>query len=74
MLEHLVEDRSHLHYEVKHKNRTINPMKLRLQSTSMLKTTTCQFLRSISLLREVSGNTIPVGSSMMIEFSSLIID
>ena len=43
----------HLHYEVKHKNRTINPMKLRLQSTINVENDDMSnFYASISLTRE----------------------
>ncbi len=43
----------HLHYEVKHKNRTINPMKLRLQSTINVENQDMpNFYASISLTRE----------------------
>ena len=43
----------HLHYEVKHKNRTINPMKLRLQSTiNVEEQDMSNFYASISLARE----------------------
>ena len=43
----------HLHYEVKHKNRTINPMKLRLQSTINVEDQDmANFYASISLTRE----------------------
>ena len=43
----------HLHYEVKHKNRTINPMKLRLQSTTNVENDDMSnFYASISLTRE----------------------
>jgi hypothetical protein len=43
----------HLHYEVKHKNRTINPMKLRLQSTTNVENNDMSnFYASISLTRE----------------------
>jgi hypothetical protein len=43
----------HLHYEVKHKNRTINPMKLRLQSTiNVEEQDMSNFYANISLARE----------------------
>ncbi len=43
----------HLHYEVKHKNRTINPMKLRLQSTiNVEEKDMSNFYANISLARE----------------------
>ena len=43
----------HLHYEVKHKNRTINPMKLRLQPTiNVEEQDMSNFYASISLARE----------------------
>ena len=43
----------HLHYEVKHKNRTINPMKLRLQSTTNVEEKDMSnFYANISLARE----------------------
>ena len=43
----------HLHYEVKHKNRTINPMKLRLQSTINVENQDMpNFYANISLARE----------------------
>ena len=43
----------HLHYEVKHKNRTINPMKLRLQSTINVEDKDMSnFYTNISLARE----------------------
>tara|TARA_B100000035_G_scaffold303348_1_gene301846 strand:- start:606 stop:2156 length:1551 start_codon:yes stop_codon:yes gene_type:complete len=43
----------HLHYEVKHKNRTINPMKLRLQSTINVEDKDMSnFYANISLARE----------------------
>ena len=43
----------HLHYEVKHKNRTINPMKLRLQSTiNVEEQDMSNFYANISFARE----------------------
>ena len=43
----------HLHYEVRHKNRTINPMKLRLQSTiNVEEQDMSNFYANISLARE----------------------
>ncbi len=43
----------HLHYEVKHKNRTINPMKLRLQSSlNVEKLDMPNFYANVSLTRE----------------------
>ncbi len=43
----------HLHYEVKHKNRTINPMKLRLQSSANIENDDRpNFYANVSLTRE----------------------
>ncbi len=43
----------HLHYEVKHKNRTINPIKLKLESTvNVEEIDMSNFYASISLTRE----------------------
>ena len=43
----------HLHYEVKHKNRTINPIKLRLESTvNVEENDMSNFYANISLTRE----------------------
>ena len=43
----------HLHYEVKHKNRTINPMKLKLQSSANIEDgDRPSFYANVSLTRE----------------------
>ena len=43
----------HLHYEVKHKNRTINPMKLKLQSSANIEDDDrASFYANVSLTRE----------------------
>ena len=43
----------HLHYEVKHKNRTINPMKLKLQSSANIEDDDRpSFYANVSLTRE----------------------
>jgi len=43
----------HLHYEVKHKNRIINPMKLRLESTLNVENEDMpNFYANVSLTRE----------------------